>query len=205
MTRAARIADSPLAAAQPEFDAAEALFREVLAARRRVLPGDHPDRAVSLNNLAVVLLDRREFLEASDLLREAIALQRRVLPPGHPNLAGSLVNLGAALVELRDYEQAEQVLREGVEIREQQLASAHPSTGVARLLLGLSMQGQGRFDEGTALVEEGSRVVLASGAPRQKRTALDRIVRAYESWNRDEAAVVYRTQLAELQAADTPP
>ncbi len=184
--------------AQGDLADAERLFREVLEARRRVLPDDHPNLAISQNNLAVVLLDLRDYAQATTLLREAISLQRRKLPPGNPHLASSLVNLGAALFDQHEYQQAELVLREGLEIRERQLATDHPLTGTTRVLLGLTLQGQGRWDDGELLVADGCRSILSGAAPKQRRTALERIVRAYEAWDKRDLADAYRGMLADL-------
>lgn len=186
--------------AESNLAGAEQLFREVLDVRRRILPVDHPDVAISLNNLAVVLLDLREYGQAATLLREAVALQRRTLPAKHPTLASSLVNLGAALFDRQEYAEAEPVLREGLEIREQHLAPGHPLTGTARVLLGLALQGQGRFEEGEPMVSEGCAPIQAAATLKQKRTALERIVRAYEMWGHAEAAREYRAMLADLPA-----
>lgn len=184
--------------AQDDLPGAERLFREVLEARRRILPDDHPNLAISQNNLAVVLLDLHECAQAASLLREAVSLQRRKLPPGHESLAGSLVNLGAALFDQHEYDQAESVLREGLEIRERQFGPAHPLTGTARVLLGLTLQGRGRFGEGEPMVAEGCKAIQPGASARQKRAALERIVRSYEGWDKRQAAEEYRTMLARL-------
>lgn len=182
--------------ARDDLAGAARLFRDALGARRRILPAHHPDLPISMNNLAVVLIDLRAGAEAAELLREAVALQRQILPPEHPNLAGSLVNLGAALFDVQSYNQAETVLREGLNIREKQLPAAHPLSGAARVLLGLALQGQGRFEDGAPLVAEGARAVLAGASVRQQRTALQRIVRAYETWEQPAAAAEYQALLA---------
>ena len=56
-------------------DAAIGYFRRSVAIDKRVLGEHHPDLAVTLNNLARVLLERRRFTEARDLLTEALSMR----------------------------------------------------------------------------------------------------------------------------------
>src|SRR5262249_30285048 len=73
----------------------------------------HPDLAVSLNNLGLVLWDLGRLDEARRRLDEALALRRRALPAQHPDVAVSLSNRGLLLhaqgqaaAAWRDLEQA---------------------------------------------------------------------------------------------------
>ncbi len=76
-----------------KLDEAEPLYREALAIRRESLPAGHPNIALSLNNLAVLLKDQGKLAEAEPLYREALAIQRDAHTPGHPSIATSLGNL----------------------------------------------------------------------------------------------------------------
>ncbi len=49
---------------------AEALHRQALAAKRRVLGDEHPNTLVSINRLGAVLLQQGKAIEAEPLLRQ---------------------------------------------------------------------------------------------------------------------------------------
>jgi tetratricopeptide (TPR) repeat protein len=102
------------------------LFEKSLEKCRRLYPADkypdgHPNLAVGLNNLGVLLQARGEYGRAEPLLRDVLEMRRRLYPTGkypdgHPNLAGSLSNLGALLHDRGEYGKAEPFLREALEM-----------------------------------------------------------------------------------------
>jgi uncharacterized protein HemY len=66
--------------------------------RRRTLPTDHPDLAVSLNSLGRWLVRNRRFADAEPLLAEAVNLRTRRLGP----TAGATTRTAATLAEVYD-------------------------------------------------------------------------------------------------------
>jgi hypothetical protein len=105
------------------------LHRQALALR----PQGHPNRSMSLNNLAYALQTRFEQLGNRDSLAEAVDLHRQALdlrPQGHPDRHHSLDNLARALrtwfMQLGDLDS----LAEAVELRRQALdlrPQGHPN------------------------------------------------------------------------------
>ena len=72
---------------------AEPLYDEALSITRRVLGADHPNTAVSLNNLAALYRAQGRYEDAEPLYDEALSIRRRVLGADHPDTASSLNNL----------------------------------------------------------------------------------------------------------------
>lgn len=64
-----------------------------LEMRRRVLGPEHPDCAQSLNNLAALHCERREYERAEELYESALDIRRRALAPNHPSLAYTVKHL----------------------------------------------------------------------------------------------------------------
>ena len=58
-----------------------------------MLGKEHPDTALSLNNLAVLLEAQGDYAAARPLYERALAIRKRVLGEGHPDTATSLNNL----------------------------------------------------------------------------------------------------------------
>lgn len=61
--------------------------------RQRVLGPDHPDCAQSLNNLAALHTERREYEAAEGMYERALDIRKRALSPDHPSLAYTLKHL----------------------------------------------------------------------------------------------------------------
>lgn len=64
-----------------------------LEMRQRVLGADHPDCAQSLNNLAALHCERRDYESAEQLYEKALEIRKRALAPDHPSLAYTLKHL----------------------------------------------------------------------------------------------------------------
>ncbi len=81
------------AAADGDYLAAERLLREVAVIQEATLSSNHPDLALTLNNLAFVYERTGNFAEAERRYRRAHAIAVASLSPGHPFIATSLKNL----------------------------------------------------------------------------------------------------------------
>lgn len=73
--------------------AAKVFLTRSLEMRQRVLGPDHPDCAQSLNNLAALHTERREYETAEDMYERALDIRKRALSPDHPSLAYTLKHL----------------------------------------------------------------------------------------------------------------
>ena len=93
----------------------------------------HPDTALSLNNLAVLYRKQGKYEQAEPLYVRALAIREQQLGPLHPDTASSLNNLAAPLLAQGKYEQAEPLLVRALAICEQQLGPEHPDTAKASI------------------------------------------------------------------------
>lgn len=73
--------------------AARVFLSRSLEMRQRVLGPDHPDCAQSLNNLAALHTERREYEMAEDMYERALDIRKKALSPDHPSLAYTLKHL----------------------------------------------------------------------------------------------------------------
>jgi hypothetical protein len=81
------------AAADGDYLAAERLLREAAVIQEATLGSNHPDLAITLNNLGFVCERTGNFAEAERRYRRAHAIAVASLSPGHPFIATSLKNL----------------------------------------------------------------------------------------------------------------
>ncbi len=76
-----------------DYASAEPLYCEALETKRRALGTEHPDFAISLNNLAELHRSMGNYASAELLGRQALEIRRKVLGEAHPDFAASLHNL----------------------------------------------------------------------------------------------------------------
>ena len=66
---------------------AEPLMRRALAIDEKSFGPEHPNVAISLNNLAQLLQATNRLAEAEPLMRRALAIDEKSFGPEHPNVA----------------------------------------------------------------------------------------------------------------------
>ena len=128
---------------QGEYRAAEFLYRESLAMRRKLLGESHPDVAQSLNSLAFLLQVKGDHEAAEPLFRESLAMRRKLLGDDHPHVALSLNDLALLLKSKGDFEAAEPLYRESLALSRKLLGENHPdlATGLNNLAVLLKAKG----------------------------------------------------------------
>ncbi len=114
-----------------ERDRAAELLESVLVEREAKL-GDHPDTALSLNNLGQVYAEFDDHAGALELFERAVSVARRV--GGHSQLdtADYLTNRGVTLHALGDPTAARESLAEALAIKRPLLGDEHPSVAFTR-------------------------------------------------------------------------
>ena len=112
------------------YDEAEPLYLQALAIQKIQLGEDHPEYAVSLNNLATLYYNMRGFDEAEPLYLQALEIRKMQLGKEHPAYATSLNNLAQLYEQTFQYDKAaifyqeiqrisEEILKSGETNREQ--------------------------------------------------------------------------------------
>ena len=83
---------------QGRYTEAISLAQRILAIREKSLGPNHPDVAISLNNLASLYQDQGRYADAEPLYKRSLAIREKSLGPNHPDVATSLNNLAAVPV-----------------------------------------------------------------------------------------------------------
>jgi tetratricopeptide (TPR) repeat protein len=86
---------STLGAAEGDLAGARPLFARALAICEQALGPDHPDTAVSLNSLGLLLRAQGDLAGARPLYARALAICEKALGPGHPETATVRRNLAS--------------------------------------------------------------------------------------------------------------
>jgi tetratricopeptide (TPR) repeat protein len=143
--------------ARGRFQEAEALFRQVLAVRERVLGDADPDTLSTRNEVAWMLGRQGRFEEAEELYRQALAGRERVLGDADPDTLSTRSAVAWMLGERGRFEEAEELYRQVLEVSDRVLGDAHPNTLSTRSAVAWMLAERGRFEE----AEELYRQVLA--------------------------------------------
>jgi predicted ATPase/DNA-binding winged helix-turn-helix (wHTH) protein len=138
-----------------DLDLAEPALRLALAHDRAA--GQLADAASQLNNLALVMVERRRFDEAKDLFEEALRLNRQVDRPW--GIAITLENLGEAAYAQGDAETALARWQEALPMMRQLGHLYHEA--MLLIFMGLALRRQRHRDAATAHAREGLRISLA--------------------------------------------
>ena len=106
---------------------AEEFCKRALYGREKALGNEHPDTLTSLNDLANLLTDKRDYEGAEALYRRALELRERVLGSEHQNTLTTVNDIGNLLDRFRS-EEAEVFHRRAWEGRERVLGVEHRDT-----------------------------------------------------------------------------
>ena len=156
-----------------EYPAAESLYRDVLAWRRRQLPPGHRHIARTLTTLATVVASQGRYVEAEALVREALAIDRAARPEDPRSVSQSLNNLGNILLRQRRYVAAESVHREAYALRHDFVGDDNAETANSLVNIAAALGGQERFEEASSLYTRALAVKRARLGPRHVDVATD--------------------------------
>ncbi len=126
-----------------EYQASYPYRERALTIWEKVLGGEHPNTASSLNNLGSLLQDMGDYAGARLYLERALAIREKVLGSEHPTTALSLNNLGNLLQDMGDNTGARPYYERALAIYEKVLGGEHPDTARSLNNLGSLLQAMG--------------------------------------------------------------
>ena len=155
-----------------KYTEAEPLYRRALAINEKQLGPEHPDVAISLNNLAGLFHAQGKYAEAEPLYRRALAINEKQLGPEHPSIATSLNNLAELLRAQGKHAETESLLRRALEIREKQLGAEHPFVASSLNNLAELLRAQGEYTEAEPLFRRALMIVEKQLGPEHPDVAM---------------------------------
>jgi tetratricopeptide (TPR) repeat protein len=108
--------------AKGRWDEAYDVFQEALQILMKIHPHGHPEIAISLYNMAVVLQQSGRMEEALAHYREALAIGTATLPYTHPDIAKTISSIGSILDTMGDVDGAITNYSEALALRRSILA-----------------------------------------------------------------------------------
>src|SRR5262249_34420473 len=177
------------------------LYEEVLKQRQVKVGPDHAATLTAMKNLAKGHRGAGRPTEAPPLMRGPHGKSRRPTPPPPVAVAESLSWLGWVLSELGQAEEAEPLLREGLALREKHLPAGHWFIANTRSVLGDCLARQHKFADAESLLLQGYQGMVGAKEipPIRLREAVERVVRLYTAWEKQDKAAEWRKKLAEAE------
>jgi tetratricopeptide (TPR) repeat protein len=135
------------------FDEAERLYQRVLAICEHQFGPEHPDTAISLNNLASLYRMQGRYSEAERLYQQVISICEHQLGSEDPLTATTLATLASFYWWHGRYSEAEPLYQRVLSIREQQFGPEHPDTATSLNNLATVYTDQGKYVEAERLYQ----------------------------------------------------
>jgi tetratricopeptide (TPR) repeat protein/transcriptional regulator with XRE-family HTH domain len=136
-----------------DLGAARHWYENALDIHEAIAGPDHPDTAISLNNLASLLRDQGDLAAARPLYERALEISERVLGPDHPATAIGLNNLALLLRDQGDLVAARPLYEQALEIRERVMGPDHPAAATSLNSLASLLRDQGDLAAARPLFE----------------------------------------------------
>eukprot|EP00978_Attheya_sp_CCMP212_P039183 scaffold201463_cov44-Attheya_sp.AAC.1 len=103
-------------------DAALPLFQEAAKLKRRAFGEEHPEVAVSLDEIGIQLFAQEKFEEALTVFNEARIIRTKTLGANHPKVAMVMNNIACCNFQMGDSLAALETFKEARDIQQQSLA-----------------------------------------------------------------------------------
>ena len=139
---------------QGAYDRAEEWCERSLTICCSRLGEEHPDVALSLNNLALLYYYQGRYEEAEPLYQQALEMTRKLRGEEHPDVATSLNNLANLYSSQGRYEEAEPLYQQALEMRRKLRGEEHPSVALSLNNLAGLYYYQGRYEEAEPLYQQ---------------------------------------------------
>jgi CHAT domain-containing protein len=179
--------------AQGEFAKAEPLYKRALAITEKALGPDHPDTAISLNNLASVHQQQGELAKAEPIFIRALAITEKVLGPSHPRTSLFLNNLALLYQAQGEFAKAEPLFIRALAITEKVLGPDHPATAYSLNNLAALHGDQGEYAKAEPLYKRALAITEKAVGPDHPDTAAlaGNLAALYQFLSRDGLTLEY--------------
>jgi tetratricopeptide (TPR) repeat protein len=104
-----------------KYERAITVAKKALEVAEKSVGPDHPNVATTLNILAEIYREQRQYAQAEPLHRRALTIRENALGPDHPSVARSVNNLAVLYKNQGQYAQAEPLLMRALAIQEKAL------------------------------------------------------------------------------------
>ena len=136
------------------------LAEKILESKLAKLGQDHPDVAISYNNLGEAYLSKGEFDRGIEYHEKSLKIQLAKLGQDHPDVARSYNHLGFAYLTRGEFDRGIEYLEKSLEIMLAKLGQDHPDVAVTYSHLGIAHLDKGENDRAFEYLEKALKIRL---------------------------------------------
>lgn len=183
---------------------AEQLARDAVAEADKTYGASHPNTAISLGQLGLVLRFQKHFEESEKAYRRAYAIREKGLGPAHPSTALLLLNLADVVQAQKKFPEAEKMQRAVIAVFEK-VHGEDSKTATALNNLGANLQQQARFKEAEVFLRRALAMKEKTLGPMNQSVAhtLNNLAEVCEALGRKQEAAKHRARAVEIQKQAT--
>ena len=137
-----------------QYAQAVSLAGDALVLARQIWGEEHPNVAISLNNLADLYKSQGRYAEAQPLCQQVLEMTKRLFVGDHPDVAGSLNNLALLYKFQGRYAEAQSLYEQALEMTKRLFVGDHSNVAISLNNLAKLYQSQGRYAEALPLYEQ---------------------------------------------------
>jgi len=189
-----------------KYAQAEALFRQTLDRRRRILGAEHPHTLFTLSDMAFMYWREGKYARAATYAEQAVAGRRRIGGTEDQDTLDAELALALSYLGLGKFAECERLAREIMTITKKKLPDEYMPYH-AEMLVGASLSGQKEYADAEPLLLEGYRGMLARkeqiGVPHlfYLDRSRDWILNLYQAWGKPEQATEWREKMQAAKSA----
>ena len=122
-------------------------YQKALVISEKVLGTDHPDTAVTYNNIATIYKNQGDYTNALEWHQKALIIKEKVLGIEHPDTATTYNNIAIVYKEQGEYTQALEWYQKALVIVENILGIEHPYTATTYNNIAIVYRKQGDYTQ----------------------------------------------------------
>ncbi|RUM44313.1 MAG: hypothetical protein DSY46_05935, partial [Hydrogenimonas sp.] len=154
-----------------DYDKALEHLNRALQIRLATLGKNHPDTAVSYNNIGLVWDSKGEYNKALEFDNQALQIYLATLGKNHPSTASSYNNIGAVWNNKGEYDNALEFYNQALQIHLATLGKNHPSTATSYNNIGSVWYHKGEYDKALEFYNKTLHIFLATLGKNHPSTA----------------------------------
>jgi tetratricopeptide (TPR) repeat protein len=151
----------------------ENLLLKAIEIRERILGTQHPNTAITYNNIGFVYDNQGDYPKALAFYQKALKIREKVLGIEHPDTATTYNNIGGVYYIQGDYPKALEFYQKALKIQEKVLGIEHPDTATTYNNIGFVYHTQGDYPKALEFYQKALKIkekVLGIEHPDTART-----------------------------------
>ncbi len=183
--------------------AAKRCYKKALEIRQALYPGNHPDVAMSLNNVGNTYNTLGEASKGLEHFQQALEMCRALYPGNHFDVAGSLNNVGGAYQRLGEASKGLGYLEQALEMYRALYPGNHPEVAASLNNVGIAYEKLGESSKGLGYLEQALEMMRAvyPGNHSFVATFLNNVGSAYEKLGEVSKGLGYFQQALQMDRA----